>query len=333
MKKYTLLGGLLVSAGLILGVSSAEALTISPPAREFTGDPGEVINAQLKIYNETERDLSLNTFMMEFQAGEDESGEPKFIEKDPQDNSPSAVDWIRINKGPIQVNTHEWKVIPFTIEIPQDAEPGGYYPVIFFSEEGKDAGNVSLTHGAGELLLIRVSGEIHQEGNIKDFYVRNFEKDKKAFFKQIPAYFYTRIENKGNVHFKPEGTIKVRSMLGKEVELDLVDTNSGGNVLPQSIRKYDTLWGTEEAVEELKEMGFFARAGYQFKNFRFGRYTAEVTAALPLGEKEMAKVSFWIIPLELLVLVIVGLIVLGVLFRQYNKMIAKSAVKKSSKKK
>ncbi len=321
-----------MSAGLVLGASSAEALTISPPAREFTGDPGEVISAQLKLYNETEKDLSLKTFMMEFQAGEDESGDPELIEKDPQDDSPSAVDWITINKGPIQVNTHEWKVIPFTISIPQDAEPGGYYPVIFFNEEGKDGGNVSLTHGAGELLLIRVSGEVQQEGDVKDFYVRNFEKDKKAFFRQMPAYFYTRIENKGNVHFKPEGTVKVRSMLGKETELELVNTNSGGNVLPQSIRKYETLWGTEAAVKELKEMGFFARARYQMKNFHFGRYTAEVTAALPLGEKEVARVSFWMIPLELLIIVVISLVILGVVFRQYNKMITKRAVKNSSKK-
>jgi hypothetical protein len=253
---------------------------------------------------------------MDFGAKEGEGGEPSFFEIKENDLK-QLSSWIEIGNEPVQIKPGNWKIVPFKIKIPIDGEPGGHYASIFFGpqKENKDGKAVSINYQTGSLILLNVSGKTEEKGILKQFSVLG-----KGFSSQIPVTFQVRVENSGNVHFKPSGNIEVKNMFGgKAAELPVLKTNWGGNVLPHSVRKYDVVWGNDD--EQNQPKGFFERVKYQWNNFHFGRYSANLTLALPNGEKSQANINFWIIPFDLLIVILVLLLFLVFVIKQYNRWI------------
>lgn len=297
-------------------LEASHALTISPPSREMAGNPGEVVDGAINLFNETDADLEVVPMVMDFGAKDGEGGEPSFFEIK-EDDLKQLSSWIEIGREPVQIKPGNWKIVPFKIIIPEAAEPGGHYASIFFGpqKENKDGKAVSINYQTGSLILLNVSGKTEQKGILKQFSVLG-----RGFSSQIPVTFQVRVENSGNVHFKPSGIIEVKNMFGgKTAELPVLKTNWGGNVLPHSIRKYDVVWGNDD--ENIQPDGFFERVKYQWSNFHFGRYSAQLTLALPMGERGEENIKFWIIPFDLLIVVFIALLFLVFVIKQYNRWI------------
>ena len=146
-----------------------------------------------------------------------------------------------------------------------------------------------------------------------DFYTTKSAKDdkdaKKAkFFETGPIGFTERLKNTGTVHVKPVGYVDVRNMFNKRIA-QLPVSNPARNVLPDSIRKFDQQL-------EAKRL--------------FGRYTATMNVSYGKTNKLTSKtISFWVIPYKLILIVLAGLVLLIVLFRQglrrYNQWIISQA--------
>jgi hypothetical protein len=300
------------------------ALTISPPVREVTGDPGTKISGIIKLYNETNKDLSITYSQADFGAKETGDGEPEFFELNGE--SKDLASWIRISGGPFAIRSLDWQNIIFEIEIPKDAEPGGHYAAVFFSPqqpEKDSGGSVSVDYKTGTLILLTVSGKINEEGNLKSFSLKNGKK----FFDHIPVNFELNIENKGNVHFKPVGNVTVKSMLGKNItELPVLNVDSGGNVLPGSSRRFEIAWGDSNIKKRPKT--FLEKARYEWDNFYVGRYSALASVALPGSGHATFNLSFWIFPWQLFVIIAIALITFFWLFGRYNRWIVKKAREK-----
>lgn len=307
------------------------ALTISPVKIETSGDPGQVLNGEFELINEQNEDKTFYSSTANFEA-RGESGAPYFL----PDSSSGLASWIKVPES-IFLKAGEKKSVSFTIEIPQDAEPGGHFAAIFWGTAPPQKGEkqqVAIGGKLGVLILLSVNGEIKEEGGLLEFKTNEGRK----VFTSLPITFYYRFSNSGNERIKPAGELRIKNFLGFTTVV--IDANRrDGNVLPRSTRKFEITWfdknqdrlAVPSSLNLNKEdLGFFDAAKKQWNNFAFGPYKAELN--LVYGrENNVAKSSIWffVFPWQLLIIVFVVLVVVLLLgsvgIKKYNKWIISKA--------
>ncbi|MBU4579607.1 hypothetical protein KKB43_01160 [Patescibacteria group bacterium] len=307
----------------------ARALTVAPIKLELTGDPGATIKSEFELFNEQTSDKTFYVSFENFEA-QGESGTPNFVP-----GTEGLAMWINA-PDKIVLKAGERKNIPFTIKIPQNADPGGHFAAIFWGTappQGQKGVQVSVGAKIGILVLLKVSGPAKEGGGILDFSALN----KQKFFSALPVLFTYRFQNSGNDRVKPAGEIKITNIFG-QTAAELPANEKEGNVLPASVRKFEVAWQGAQtkaglapepandlsAAENQAKAGFWTMAKNEWNNFAFGYYRAELD--LKFGDKEeKASFGFWIIPWQLLILLIVilgAIVFLGLKgIRRYNQWI------------
>jgi len=277
-KKLTLIGLCMLAfymAGMI-GVTKAEdnqgaGIIVSPPLTEKSADAGTTITGTIKVTNSNAASaLAINVTTEDFVA-KGEEGQQTFVDPETNTGKFSLAKWIEVEQS-FTVAANESKQVPYSITVPSGAEPGGHYGVIFFSPSvvsGTAAGGVTAIPKVGALMLVTVPGDITYSGRIIEFATKKLFIDSNN-----KVGLLTRFENTGSAHVKPTGNIEIKNILGKSVGTLAVNEKLG-NVLPNSIRKFDNEW---------------------VKNHGFGLYNADVALTYADGKTATAKLSFWIIP-------------------------------------
>jgi len=294
-------------AGLFLILApESQAVTVGPAKMEYSVAPGDVIETTLFLMNETGEDAA---FYPSFEKFIEEDGKKTFL-KDESD----LASWIE-TEVPVFLKAGEKKNVPFTIKVPEKAEPGGHFAVIWWSTAPPTGGKqVSIVTRAGILVMLRVSGDIREEGRLSHFSTAG----SKRIFWSFPVGFSITFKNDGNVHLKPTGDITVKNILGRTKAVVKVNEYLL-QILPGSKRSFDPKWETAK--------------------FAFGPYKAEISLTYGESQKQVSQ-SFWfvLIPLKILLLVIFALaLVLFVLpqgIKKYNQWIinkAKAGKKKKAK--
>jgi len=306
-------------ASILLPLDRAKALTISPVRFEISGESGQTLIGEITLSNEDNIVRTFYSSSENFEA-RGEGGDPYFK---PAEEGLST--WIK-TESKIVLQPEETKTVPFSIEIPEGADPGGHFAAIFWSNmPPRNEGEQQMIVGArlGTLVLLRVAGEIREGGGILEFGAEN------KVFTHLPISFFYRLANDGNDWIRPEGEIKIRNIIG--LRTVVLDANSvQGNVLPGSVRRFNVEWSVQN--ETTKESGFLATAGHQWRNFAFGVYTA--TLNLSWGQQVTRNINYWffIIPWQLLSIIIVILLIIGFLgtkgLKKYNRWIIAKATQK-----
>lgn len=320
MTSHTLLkktlGALSVSL-LALSVISAQALTVSPARAEITGDPGETISDSFLIINEQDSDQTFYTSVENFES-QGESGTPNFTS-----SKDGLSTWIKVDEK-VTLKRGERLKVPYTVVIPQDADAGGHFAAIFLSTVPPAAGEGQVSVGAkvGMLVLLKVTGNVKEDGGLLSFVI----KEGKKVITSIPVNFVYRFNNKGNDRVKPEGNITIKNMFGMQVaQLDA--NKSMGNILPGSTRRFDVRYGDVDAPTP--SAPFFDHVKFQKANFALGMYTATVALSFGNAGKAESSLTYFVLPWQLLTVVIVSalvaIVILMVLLKQYNKWIIKQA--------
>lgn len=309
---------------VIAGIASpAFALTVSPARVEITGDPSTTLQGEIELFNEQEGSRIFFTSFENFEPSGD-SGAPHFIgAKD------GLATWIQADSK-VVLQSGERVVVSYSITIPQNAEPGGHFAAIFFGSQEPGAtggGQVSVGGKIGVLVLLRVSGEVEEGGGLLEFTT----KEKQRFFTTLPIAFAYRINNTGGDRIVPHGEVTIKNT-PQLTSAKLLANDKEGSVLPNSARKFEVLWGEEAAVStEEKPVGFFGMAMRELREFHFGWYTANLNLVWgdDASQTASARYSFFIIPWQLLLIVI---ILAGIVWfvgrfaiRKYNRFIIAQA--------
>ena len=298
---------------------SALALTISPVKVEVTGNPGQTLQGELTLLNEQKEN---KTFFSTFENFEPsgETGSPKFVgAKD------GLATWINTQES-VDVATDETIKVPYSITIPNNAEPGGYFAAIFWGEQNPDTqagGEVSIGGKIGVIILLRVAGDIEEVAGISDFTTA----DGKKFKTNLPVIFNYRFKNSGGDRVVPLGDITIKNIFGF-VAATLPANSKEGSVLPDSARKFEVLWG--ESTNEDEVRSFFTTAKGQLKNFHVGPYKANLSLVYG-ATNQSATDDFWffLFPWQLLLLATLGLLILGIVLKLYNAWIISKSKSKS----
>lgn len=303
-----------------LGGASAEALTLVPPSLEFSVAPGQTIETNVKLYNESATPLTLVASTANFSA-KDETGNPDFAFDVP---STDLAAWMVLGQTQITIAPSETATIPVTINVPANAEAGGHYAGVFFGSGGSDSsgGQVAIQSKIGTLVILRVSGNTRESGSIVEF-----SRQGQGTLTRLPTSFVLRLQNNGNVHFRPRGFVTVHNMFGGVTKTIPINPKEGA-VLPGSIRLFDIDWTKDGAPSE--RGNFFQEIFSEARNFALGTYTADVLVTYGSENKTLVssvKLTFFpwhfLLALLLAVTLLVWLLVWGI--RRYNHMIIKRA--------
>lgn len=304
----------------LIGTRSVQALTLVPPSLEYSAVKGQTFESKVKLFNNDSRQLTLTPSTANFSA-KDETGEPDFAFDAP---ATDLASWIQVSTQPFTIAPGESREIPFKIVVPNDAEPGGHYAGIFFGSGGQasQGGQIGLQSKLGSLIIMRVDGVVREAASIASFGVKHGKT-----LSRLPATFNVRVQNSGNVHIRPQGTILIKNLFGGQTETLSVN-ESNGAVLPNSIRSFDATWS--KTSDAATSSGWFNELKAQWRNFSFGPYTATVTLTYGQNNQSLvASTKVTIIPWRLMLveLVILALVVIAIVFgvRGYNRAIIRRA--------
>jgi hypothetical protein len=302
-----------------------DALTLTPGRFEIRGNPGETLNEEILLINEGENVEAYYSSFSNFEA-QGESGSPAFVE--PKDGLGT---WITTPISSVSLAPRQQKIVPFTVTIPKDAEPGGHFAVIFWgTSPGGGGGQVAVGAKTGILVLLSVNGDVKEEAGLLDFNTI----DKRFFYNTLPVSMEYRFRNDGGDRIKPEGKITIRDTIFFPAEY--LDANPvEGNVLPNSTRKIKVDWiKYERPAGYIAPTGFFSKfwsdVGYQWKNFALGLYSANLNVAYGAQGQHVKKTTFFFVfPWQLVLVMLVVFIIVFFggkkLIKHYNKFIIKKA--------
>ncbi|MEK7071548.1 MAG: hypothetical protein AAB943_01265 [Patescibacteria group bacterium] len=311
--------------GFYLHPISVNAITMTPTRFEVSGNPGETLNEEVLLINETETAETFYVSFSNFEA-QGESGSPAFVE--PKDDLGT---WMTTDVSSVYLAPRQQKIVSFKITIPKDAEPGGHFAVIFWGTSPTGgSGGVSIGAKTGILVLLSVNGDVREEAGLLNFNT----KDKIFFYQTLPVSFEYKFRNDGGDRIKPEGTIIIRDTFFLPTER--LDANPvAGNVLPNSTRKINVDWiKYERNADYVAPTQFFKKfwsdVGYQWKNFAVGLYSANLNVAYGTQGAHAKKMAFFFVFPWQLVLVLVVLFIIVFwggkkLIKRYNKYIIEKA--------
>jgi hypothetical protein len=301
--------GSLLALCFLVGGEPALALTISPVKIEVAGDPGQVLRGEIELLNEQVLPKVFFSSFENFEPSGD-TGSPKFIGA-----TGGLATWLQTEKS-VPVATGETVKVPFTITIPTDAEAGGYFAAIFWGEQDpitETAGEVAIGGKLGVLLLLRVRGDIVEEAGISEFAVASTKKVHSG----LPIMLSYRFANSGGDRVVPLGDIIIKNSFGSEV-VTLAANRTEGNVLPGSSRKFEAVWG-DIMMSSASTSNFLSKAKQQFSEFHFGFYKAELSLVYgATNQPASASIWFFILPWQLLLLVLIALCLAWWLLKRYN---------------
>ena len=286
----------------------SSALTVGPGKLEYSTDPNTNINGNFFLFNENNE---AKTFYPVFEKFIEENGEKRFLREESD-----LATWVKTATS-VALSAKEQKEVPFTIEVPENAPPGGHFAVIWWSTAPPNASGterVSIVTRVGVLVLLRVSGDIREEAELL-----KFDTSRRLFgssigqwlrlFGGLPVSFDVVFLNKSNVYVKPRGEIVIKDIFGR-TKTTIGVNNTDLQILPESKRSFTVEW------RETK--------------FAFGPYKANLD--LTYGEsKKSLESSFWfvVIPWKAMVLVLLGLFFvfwgIPTMVKRYNRWIIKKA--------
>lgn len=290
-------------------------IKISPVKIDELVKPGQVMERSVKVTNTSPIAKSFYLYLSDFEA-DGELGQARLIPAGTSDIGLSS--WVNISSQAYDFAPGEVREISFKISVPADAAPGGYYGAVEFGTEppkvkieGQDKGAaISMAQRTACLILLQVAGEVNEDAE-----VREFTSDKTFYGTPFDVKFTVRIENKGNNHLKPQGSINIYNLLGKNVGVVRINA-SNANVLRNSIRKFEEDWSGTMAFGRYKaklglSYGTEANLGGQGKKTLYTEYV------------------FWIMPWKIIVPAVLILLLIGLFIAFLLNLYKNKAIKKA----
>lgn len=255
---------------------------ISPTKVELELNPGESATRDIVVANRTGDAITISFSMEDFEGSHDPAEATVFLGDD--DSAWGARKWLEPEIPSIVLKHGETVTFSTRVNVPRNAEPGGYYAALFafstYESEDEQGSVINITSRVGTLFLIKVAGDVIEDGTLN--------KPEVPWFSEYgPIDIGLVFNNNGNVHVKPSGRVMITNLLGQTVAEIPV---SEWVVLPESARRHMVNWDS---------------------HYLFGRYTAKAEIGFGLGGSPMIVSStFWVVPWKIVLAIVLGVILL-----------------------
>lgn len=287
---------LILIAAFVAASNFVLAVTIGPAKMEYRVDPGAVLESNITLINDTDAG---QTLYPAFEKFIEVNGEKRFLPAEPTE----LANWIELPKS-VALKSREQKQVPFTIEVPKNAPPGGHFTVIWWSTAPPTGSKqVSIVTRAGILVYLQVSGEVNEKGDVVEFSLTG----RKFFMFEFPKDFVVDFRNQGNTYLKPRGGISIKNIFGSVIT-DFQVNSKERIIFPENNQLLDV-------AKKFDKPPFTA-----------GFYKAEL--ALQWGEKQndiLKSIWFLVFPWKTVLIVVIILAVILFIatkgLKKYNRWI------------
>ena len=282
------------------------ASSVTPSVIELSSNRGEDIESSFTLINESKIDQTYYLDTISFKS-HDETGTPEFF----SDKTQGAFSqWIQFPIDTILVPARSRVKVPFNVNVPPDVKSGGYYAAITVSQapsEVVETNSATIEAKTAILVFFTVKGETVIKAGLLDF----FEKKPYLIHTDLRGSYKYRIQNQGNIHLTPNGTISFKDVFSRTVLT--TDANSlKSRILPMSTRTFSF-----DVVG--RGNGFIDQVRYQAQTLAIG----PITATLAIGEEGLspltAHISFFLLPIQLILVVAGMIIILFICYRLITK--------------
>ncbi|MEO6761129.1 MAG: DUF916 domain-containing protein [Candidatus Saccharimonadales bacterium] len=297
--------------------TSGNGMQISPVRTDLTIEPGSTQSVLVTVKNITSGPADLQVLINDFTVTKgNETGQPDLILDSNQFAPSHSLKRFIAPVSNVSLAPGQTKDVKVNISVPANAAGGGYYGAVRFAPVAAGTGkNINLSASVGSLILVKVPGDIKEQLSVASFDVRS-GKDASAassfFVSNNSLSSVVRFQNTGNLQEQPFGKIVLKK--GDKVlqSTEINNTTPRGNVLPDSIRRFDI---------PLNKVGWFGKYSVE-GNFGYGAN----------GQLISARTTFYVIPVLLIVisLAVIALILLAIFglpraIRAYNQRILRNA--------
>jgi len=315
--KYILIFFLLLIGSEAGAQTGRLGLSVSPQIFELDAFLGDSIENNIEIENTSAVAMPMNVRVVNFSA-EENSGEMFF------DETLESREWLKIDSPNFILEPGERKNINFSLDIPDNAEPGGHYLVVLFEPQlpsfyFKEQQTRSIPI-IGVLVMASIKSlsleavDIDKQIEIVEFTIppeqrmQNLEKVLASMINLIPSAsaesinivdktpssFLLSIKNNDIFHHKLEGDLIVYNIFGKKIgETKIARTT----ILPSKTRQFP--------VEIEPQMPTHLKwlpaeiSSFLTNNTSLGKYKAELVLSvdnLKDGRRLSVLTGFWAFP-------------------------------------
>jgi hypothetical protein len=284
---------------------------ISPSLARYVFKPGNTVSDSFNFTNSfVTGEPAEQTFVASIKFLYQKEGAPYLYDAVPASlSSYSMNDWVTLSKKEFVVKQNQTVKLDYTIKVPDAPQPGGKYAAIVIERKN----SIPTQDINGAKLSDRISFEIL--GNVAGTEKRDSETVgltvNKPIFWSWPnesAIFTLNMKNTGNVESLPTGDIFIH-----QGDITQAVWNSAFNpdqlvILPGNTREYKVTWQASGPLFKTTQNGVTINLDY----FRVGRYIATAKVGNDVDGKRVISdqvVSFWILPLPLIIAILTVIIV------------------------
>jgi len=243
--------------------ATKSALAVSPAIIEEVLEPGKPTPFTLQVNNITNFPLPIKTMIRNFVV------QSETFEKTERDRL-DASQWFNIEDPDFILQPNQVRTVKGVLQPPADAVPGGHYATIYFQplipQEALSPATAYMNSQVGVLVFLIVKGDITQKAD----YAQALQVP--GFVRHGPVDFTFSLQNTGNVHIMPTGTLTIYDWRNKQVAQLDVPPNI---VLPDAAKQYTMAWQAKHA---------------------FGKFRAELAVTYGETTLPVATVTVWVVP-------------------------------------
>ena len=276
--------------------SSVSVIAVSPPTFDLSANPGDLLNESIKVDNTTSSQQNIVVSLENFVP----LGTEGQVNVTNQANQYSLISWIKVTPTSASIPPEGSQIFNYSINVPQNAEPGGRFGSIVFSTAPSSSANgssVTVTQRIGDLVLLRIAGQADENAVVRSFKANTNDKQYNNDISLTAL-----IANTGNVQVKPIGDITISNMYNHQVASLRFPSEY---ILPGASRTFATPWK---------------------HGFLFGQYKANMTVLYGLSNKILSvSTSFTVIPWHIIFIGLAIVILVGGLLWLGRKRLLRAA--------
>lgn len=198
---------------------TTKGLALSPIRTEIDVAPGTAVKRSLQLSNYSDKPISVNLDAEEFNVT-DQQYDYAFSA------GTNIAKWVMYTKNTIDLAPGRSESVPYTINVPMNAEPGGHYISLFAASNTQDdPGKIQTRQRVVSLVYLTVKGNVTRIGSLKSLH-SPFVFDGYEKWRMVLA-------NDGTTHYRSRYDVRVFNIFdGRQV----VAVSGNTLVLPRTKR-------------------------------------------------------------------------------------------------
>ncbi|MEU1180518.1 DUF916 domain-containing protein [Streptomyces sp. NPDC005820] len=193
-------------------VSSAVA---ARPYFYVSADPGQSVEDKVVVANKTAEPLTFRLYAADAYNTARDGG---FAVKSLGERMRGVGAWAALSKDRVTVPAHKTVTVPFTVKVPEDAEPGDHPGAIVALDERIDQGDGSVALGVqravGARVYLTVGGPTLPALAVENVHISHHQPLIPGLGDSTATISYT-LHNTGNVTLKPKVALEAEGLFGR----------------------------------------------------------------------------------------------------------------------